>query len=157
MAWRVARRWVGHGLATIGGLTLLALVLSSPIWLLPVAFGMAMSGGRDNVTLQAAVPSPSGHRQAAWFYRSGGGAAGWCQSVVVIAAGDRAAWSQPSADLPGEPVFSSRCSKHPRVVWVDDRTLSIEVAADPGQRFQEYANFKPRTADGSFEIRVGVK
>jgi hypothetical protein len=160
MAWLAARRWAGHGLAAIGALALLVIVLSSPIWLVPVALGVAMGSGRDNVSLQSAHPSPSAHRQAAWFFRSGGGAAGWCRSVVVIAAGDRATWPLPSTDLPGEPVFSARCSMNPHIVWVDDRTLSIEVQAQSAGgagRLQEHVSFKPRSSDGEFTIRVRLK
>lgn len=160
MDWRAARGRAGLGLAAIGALALLVIVLSSPIWLLPVALGIATGGGRDNVALQSAHPSPSAHRQAAWFFRSGGGAAGWCESVVVIAAGDRATWPLPSAELPGEPVFSARCSMNPNIVWVDDRTLSIEVQAQSAGgtgQFQEYVSFKPRSSDGEFTVQVRLK
>jgi hypothetical protein len=154
---RAVPPWVGHALAAVGVLVLIVVVYTLPMWALIFALG----AGRDGMHLESSFPSPSGDRKAAVLFIAGGGAAGWCNSLVVVASIDAAVWTLSQTDVPDEAVLTARCSVDPRVTWIDNRTLSIELdwGGSDARRyeFQEDVRVKPRSADGQVRIHVALK
>ncbi len=79
-------------------------------------------GGSDYSDIQF-ITSPSKNYVATSFIKSGGGAAGWCYSVVEI---NKA--NEPSAN--NKEIFKGRCSNKLQIKWLDENHLKIDYSEE---------------------------
>ena len=135
-------------LAGIGCLALLLVVLA-------VLFSRFVSSPEgSDFNLEKEIAAPNGEHIAAHFVGMGGGAAGWCNEVVIVRPSSTAVGS--ASDLERDfKVFSASCGSDVQIRWSDSAELVVTFSSTR-RKLATSAFFRPENSNGKVRVRFKI-